>query len=281
MTITSTTCQVLFQCDWLGRTMVVVDEGEYRSLYFDNHMTQSRMSLAHPLWLVLPYTRHMLACLLFNNHPRHIFMIGLGGGSLAKFFLYHFPACRLEVVDANPVMATVARQFFFLPVDDRLTLHCADGEAFVTARAGQPPLYDLILVDAFDHDGMSPTVYASRLFLKMYPLLTDHGILAFNVNRAEADLYPHIIAHIGDCFPDAIFRLPVAAPSHNEIILCCKQSRPAGDLAALQRHVTAWEELQPDLDFIDFQQRMVPLKQTAWHQWLDRLTSARGRSMLS
>ncbi|MBF0462770.1 MAG: spermidine synthase [Magnetococcales bacterium] len=267
---------ILFQTAWQGRTTMVVDEGEYRSLYFDNQMTQSRMLLAHPLWLVLPYTRHMLGCLLFNPHPRHIFMIGLGGGSLAKFFLHYFPECRIDVVDSNPEMASIARQFFSLPIENRLTLHCADGEAFVAAMAGRPPLYDLILVDAFDHEGMARSVYASPFFMNIHPLLSEHGVLALNLNRAETSNYSHILAGITACFPDSVFRLPVPYPSRNEIIFCCREDKIGPHLATVRQQAAAWVDHQPEVDFDDFMRRMVPLKQTVWNQWMDRLQRYRG-----
>ncbi|MEO5339354.1 MAG: hypothetical protein H7837_02380 [Magnetococcus sp. MYC-9] len=262
--------QILLRREWQGRTMMVVDEGEYRSLYYDNQMTQSRMSKEHPLQLILPYTRHMLACLLFNPHPRQILMIGLGGGSLAKFFLHAFPECRVEVVDSNPEMAAVARQYFFLPIENRLTLHCVDGQEFVAAMAGRASSYDLILVDAFDHDGMSPSIYSRPFFMQTHPLLTEDGVLALNLNRAESASYPEILAGITRGFPNAVFRLPVHAPSHNEIILCCRQNQTGIHLPVLRQLAVAWADHQPGLDFDDITQRMVPLKRSTWYHWLNR-----------
>ncbi len=262
---------------------MVVDEGGYRSLYFDNQMIQSRMALEDPLRLILPYTRHMLACLLFNNHPQHILMVGLGGGSLAKFFLHHFPECRVEVVDSNPEMAAIARQFFFLPIDDRLTLYCADGEDFIATMAGRQPLYDLILIDAFDHDGMARSVYTHPFFRQIRPLLTHDGVLVLNVNRAEVGAYSPILTHITDCFSEASFRLPVPLPSHNEIIFCCKHKSATTHLTAPCQQMAGWTQQKPELDFIDWMQRMTLLKhitlpkQGIWRQWMDHLDRYRNR----
>lgn len=250
--------------------MMVLDEGAYRSLYFDNQMTQSRMALAHPLWLILPYTRHMLAALLFNNHPRHILMIGLGGGSLAKFFLHYFPACRMDVVDSNPKMASIAQQFFFLPTETRLTLYCADGESFVTTQRANAPSYDLILLDAFDHDGMAHAIYTDLFFHDIQHLLSDDGLLAFNVNRAEQVPYQQILHSMTHAFPFSIFRLPVPAPSCNEIIFCCKTAPQDTDWSGLQHQALAWADHQPPLDFVDFSNRMVPIKQATWQRWKNR-----------
>ncbi|MBF0585039.1 MAG: fused MFS/spermidine synthase [Magnetococcales bacterium] len=277
MTSTISSQSILFRHEWQGRTLMVVDEKGYRSLYFDNQMIQSRMALEHPLWLVLPYTQHMLAALLFNAHPRHILMIGLGGGSLAKFFLHYFPNCRLEVVDANPEMAAIARQFFFLPHTERLTLHCADGGDFVQAIQAKSPSYDLIILDAFDHDGMAPSLYHDDFFRQLEPHLAEDGVLALNVNRAEGRAYRQVLATIGQRFPGTLLRLPVPPPSHNEILFCCREKAldTAGRLGPPQ--AAPWADHQPPLDFVDFLERIVPLKQSFWQQWKHRFVRYTGR----
>ena len=62
-----------------------------RCLHLGSSMVQSAMLLKAPNDLQLVYTQYMMGFLLFHPHPRDILMIGLGGGSLAKF-VYHQPA---------------------------------------------------------------------------------------------------------------------------------------------------------------------------------------------
>jgi spermidine synthase len=56
-------------------------------MHFTSLATQSAMSLSEPDALIAQYTRKMMSFLLFNPDPKHIVMIGLGGGSLAKYCL--------------------------------------------------------------------------------------------------------------------------------------------------------------------------------------------------
>ena len=56
-----------------------------RALHLGSSMVQSAMRLTAPNELELAYTRCMMGFLLFHPNPIHIVMIGLGGGSLAKF----------------------------------------------------------------------------------------------------------------------------------------------------------------------------------------------------
>lgn len=46
------------------------------------------------------YSREMMAFLLFNQAPARILLLGLGGGSLAKF-RYRLPFVGLTAVDVN------------------------------------------------------------------------------------------------------------------------------------------------------------------------------------
>ncbi|MBF0095915.1 MAG: spermine synthase [Magnetococcales bacterium] len=271
MTDQTDTYQVILKKSWQDRTLLVVDEAGYRSLYFDNHLTQSRILLANPLWLVLPYTRHMLAALLFNPEPQQILMIGLGGGSLAKFLLHYFPACHLEVVDANPEIPAIAHALFFLPRDPRLTVHCADGATLMASLAAQHKTFDLILVDAFDHDGMAPSIYSDSFLIAIQEILTDNGVVAFNTNRAETSAYRQVSAQIQERFPLALYRLPVPTPSRNEIILCSRNTITEQSMLPLRQRAHAWHDHQPPLHFGDFIERMVPVPPTAWQQWVQRI----------
>ena len=239
--------------------MEVVDQNGLRALFFEETMVQSCMLLDHPLWLYLPYTRHMVATLLFHNTPQRILMIGLGGASLAKFFLHYFPHCFLDVVDFNPEMAHIARHYFFLPTDPRLTLYNTDGKTFVTNRQNrQQTPYDIILVDAYDQQGMSRSIYAKEFILHTHKLLSPSGIISINTNRTQTTLHQTLLATIRDTFPGQAFRLPVKT-SNNEIMFICHPDNPQKNPAKWQPKNLSWIN-HPNLDFVDFQQRTIPLK---------------------
>ncbi len=78
----------------------------------------------------------MMAFLLFNDRPERVLMIGLGGGSLAKFIYHYLPRARTQVVEINPRVVAVARQFFNVPPDDeRFAVIVSDGAEYVRATA--------------------------------------------------------------------------------------------------------------------------------------------------
>ena len=80
----------------------VYETPDSKALHFTISQIQSRMQTQRPYALDLDYTRTMMAMLLFNSAPENLVMIGLGGGSLAKFCHRHLPGTRIKVVEINP-----------------------------------------------------------------------------------------------------------------------------------------------------------------------------------
>ena len=73
--------------------------------------TQSCMLLDAPDVLALDYTRTLMGFLLFDPRPRSILMVGLGGGSLAKYCHRHLPQADITVVEINPHVIALRERF--------------------------------------------------------------------------------------------------------------------------------------------------------------------------
>src|SRR3954465_15559130 len=114
-----------------------------RSLHIGSDTVQSAMRVARPNDLEVAYTRSMMAFLLFNVEPREFLMIGLGGGSLAKFVYHRLPQSRTTVIEVNRRVLTIARQYFQVPADDeRLEIKIADAADHLSIVRRR---YDIIL----------------------------------------------------------------------------------------------------------------------------------------
>ena len=99
-----------------------------RHLHVGGEAIQSAMRLDDPFALELDYTRCMMAFLLFHPQPRRALMIGLGGGSLAKFFHRRINGLRTHVVEYDDRVIATARALFHVPADDaRLAIEHGDG----------------------------------------------------------------------------------------------------------------------------------------------------------
>lgn len=162
----------------------VRDDGAARSLHFTLGELQSRMLLRRPGYLDLDYTRTMMGFLLFQPAPAHIGMIGLGGGSLAKFCHRQLGSSRMTVLEINPHVIALRREFEVPEDDARLQVIAADGAAYLQHET---PAFDVLLVDGFDHQGQPAALCSQRFYDDCFAALTDHGVLVVNLHSDHAD----------------------------------------------------------------------------------------------
>lgn len=172
-----------------GGRVEVSEQGGVRYLHLGNDAVQSAMRLSRPYDLELAYTRAMMAGLLLHHSPRTLCMIGLGGGSIAKFVHRHLPGLHMRVIELDRDVVAVARSMFGLPSDDeRLEVKLGDGAKFV---AGAKNCADLLLVDGFDRLAQVEALATSRFYEHAVAALNAGGILVVNLLRDDEgfDLY--------------------------------------------------------------------------------------------
>ena len=183
----------------------IVDDSGIRNLFFTIDAIQSSMRVDDPRALISPYTRKMMAFLLFNPAPRHILMIGLGGGSLAKFCHCHLPRTRVSVVEISAKVIALRDEFAIPPDDERLEIIHDDGAAFLAKTDLQP---DVILVDAFDQRGVSPSLASSDFYQRASRCLRPGGLLVMNLSGEKCRYGAHIEG-MRAAFPGVIRLVPV------------------------------------------------------------------------
>ncbi|MGY6277721.1 spermine/spermidine synthase domain-containing protein [Methylomonas sp. MgM2] len=188
----------------------IVDKNGERALHFGSTARQSSMLLSEPNRLHSLYARAMMSLLLFYDHPKEALIIGLGGGSLAKFLLHHFADCHLNIVEYRSSVLKVARSHFGLPFDTRMKIKIGCGAQHVLNQArAQKELHDLILIDAYDHAGMSAEVSSINFFDHCRTLLTKDGLLAINLWGTDKELFQQVSWNLGQVFQWRLLFLPV------------------------------------------------------------------------
>lgn len=199
---------------WQSQLIEVVDEGDIRSLYFGGHVLQSSMYLSAPHKLALSYTRFMASPLLIDDEPEHILVIGVGAGSLVRFFHHHFPDARIDGIDYSSRVIDLARSHFHLPDSPKVAIHCCGGFEFLSRRQEEDN-YDLILIDAFDSSGMSRDIYAAPFFELCLDHLAVSGIVCLNLWSGDRSRMEEVAMEIGVRF-DSTLELPV--PQRGNVI---------------------------------------------------------------
>jgi spermidine synthase len=183
----------------------IVDNGRRRFLHFDFGAVQSVMELGDPQRLALAYTRKMMAFLLFNRTPRRILLLGLGGGSIAKFCYGELPQASLTAVEVNQDVISL-RNEFGIPADNhRFRVIQADAAAYLSAPTHRK---DVILVDACDRKGIAAEIDSVQFYRDARSRLSTDGVLVVNVCGDKASTAAHL-AKLRDAFEDELLTLQV------------------------------------------------------------------------
>ena len=238
-------------------TVEISEQKGVRFLHLSNSTVQSAMRISAPHDLELSYTQAMLGFLLFNNPPGNALMIGLGGGSLAKFLYHHFEQMQLTAVEINPEVIKAAYHFFNLPADpQRLQVIQADAVEYIVGQHG----WDCILLDGFDAAYQVAGLASEDFYQQCANALSSNGILSVNLwgNDPNFELYRQRIAI---AFEQRILCLPAAR--RGNIIVFAFAAQPLFRNWKILRQRARQMEKTLNLPFTDFAEQ---LKTTA--NWL-------------
>lgn len=202
---------------------LVITQGRRRRLEFRPGNVQSEMDLRRPHALILDYTRAMMAFALFVPAPRDILMVGLGGGSLAKYCYRYFPHARITVVELREDVIALRDQFMVPPDDERFQVIHADAIDYVGQHPGSA---DVILVDAFNEIGLPAAVATARFYGACRKALRDGGVLVKNVFSYDPAYRP-ILARLGLIFDGRV--APLKKVAGNNHILFAVRAAPGRD----------------------------------------------------
>jgi spermidine synthase len=193
---------------------VVSQEGGVLILHFESDYIQSQMVVDEPDFLALAYTRTMMAFEIFTPCPGEIALIGLGGGSIAKWCYRHHPKTKLTVVEINPHVIAV-RDVFRVPQDNkRFRILCEDGAKFLAKTSAR---FDLLLIDCFSSDHLPEELCSQEFYDHCHKALTDVGLMVVNLCVKN---FRGILSRIRKSFGEQIL---LSTDDHgNTVVFACK-----------------------------------------------------------
>jgi spermidine synthase len=196
-----------------------------RTLHVGGEAIQSTMRLEDPYALALDYTRCMMAFLLFHPQPREALMIGLGGGSLAKFFYKRLRSVKVRVVELDERIVRAAREHFALPKD--LGVEIGDG-----ADALTPECCDVLVVDAFEDELHVPRLASQEFYDGAFLALAEPGAMVVNFMDDDPK-FDQTLQRLERAFGGAVLAMP-ALYDPNLLVFAFKGLAPS----------IAWRELR-------------------------------------
>jgi len=230
-------------------SIAVSDSRGLRTLHVGGDAIQSSMRLDDPFALALDYTRCMMAFLLFHPAPREALMIGLGGGSLAKFFHRRLRPTRVRVVELDERVVRAARTQFALPPDDaRLAVEIGDG-----ADALSPECCDVLVVDAYHDEEHVQKLASAQFYDAAYFALSEPGALVVNFMDDDPKLDQYM-RRLELAFGGAV--LAMKALYDPNIIVFALKGLPARLEWEFLRRRAAQLESRLDLPFVRYVSRL-------------------------
>jgi spermidine synthase len=207
----------------------VHQDGDSVTMQFRIGEIQSEMLVSNPNFLVLSYTRTMMAFLLFHESPERIAMIGLGGGSMPKWCYHQLPATDITVIEISPLVIYLREQFYIPADDERFRVLCEDGADYVATTEDSP---EVLLVDGFDIHGQSPQLCSQEFYEDCYRALASDGVMVVNLCSPG---HQQSIDKIRTAFDDRVL-IVVPEDGENTVVFAVKGRRfwiedePIGEL---------------------------------------------------
>ena len=212
------------------------------SLQFVRRQTQSRMVADEPDRLLIDYTRTMFATLLWQPAPGVLGMVGLGGGSQAKFAYRQLPETRIEAVENNPHVVALRRDFGIPDDDARMSVVVEDGARFVAQR---PAHFDVLLVDGYDAHGIPAALSTQDFYDACRDALTAAGVMACNLYVRDPQAH---VARLEQAFGAANVLVFEEPKMSNRVAFAWRGALPALDAEALADRVPlALRSLLPEV----------------------------------
>ena len=177
--------QVVYETQTAYQELRVVDLGDTRTLYLDGQR-HSAMDRTEPTRHVFEYTRYFHLPFLFADDPDEIdrvLFVGGGGFSGPKRFIEEYDDVTVDVVEIDPEVVDVAREYFAVEESPRLNVHVADGRQFLRDT---DHTYDLIVLDAYRKDKVPFQLTTVEFMQLARDRLSDDGMLFANLISAPS-----------------------------------------------------------------------------------------------
>jgi spermidine synthase len=243
----------------LYREVLVYEDGTQRCMCFTRQCRigrQTCMNMQLPDHFVMNYPQMMMAALYIKPQPQSVLIVGLGGGTLPRVLARMLPDARIDVVEIDPAVIRVAQKYFaFQPQGNEHVIE-SDGRVYVKRAIREQRHYDLIMLDAFDHEYIPEHLLTREFLQEVRTLLTPGGVLAANT-FSSSKLYDHESVTYATVFGEFynLRRL-------NRVILAVN-----GPLPSLETIRTVSLSLEAQLEQFGVErQRLLPLFSTK-HDW--------------
>lgn len=199
--------RLIHQKNSLYHHILVYQRGSVVTLRFGKQpavQMQSQVNLRNLRQHMLEYTTLAFCGFFYNPEPKKVLVLGLGAGVIPREMHHYFPELEIDVVEIDPEIQIVAKQFFGFHEDKNLRVYITDGRMFIKKqlRLDPTPKYDIIILDAFNSDYIPFHLMTKEFLEQVKGVLADDGVVIANVfydNRLFDAEFKTFLAVFGRC----------------------------------------------------------------------------------
>jgi spermidine synthase len=251
-----------------GLARVTQDIDGIRTLSFGRYgPRQSVVKIGDLDYLGLPYARSAMIGLVFSERVDRVLVMGMGAGNIPMFLHKYYSDAQVDVIDIDPQIIALAKEYFNLLEDRRLHAYAQDGREFI--ENVQKP-YDLIFLDAYTAAGIPKHLASKEFLVTLKRALKPSGVVVANMWSTPKvnPLYKSMLRTYQEVFHVVYtLRVPTAG---NKIVIALPRLRglPLNSISQRAQEISAQkrfsfdlsEVLQPGLiKLIDLQESRVLL----------------------
>jgi spermidine synthase len=156
----------------------VYDWDDARYLIFEQPYEQSGLFKSDPARLLHDYAQAMMLVLLYRPQPRHVTLLGLGGGALAHCLYSYDSRLQIHAVELRAKVVATAYRYFQLPDDARLQVTTQDAGVYLAqVPAGST---QIIFSDLYLASVVNPLQLDEGFINRCHRALDESGWLVLN-----------------------------------------------------------------------------------------------------
>jgi spermidine synthase len=228
----------LYQKNSLYQYIAVIEDTAKKERYIFNNrrdLMQGGMLVNAPDSLLFEYTQTAFVSLGFmDREPLRVLFIGLGAGSMPRYFSRYYPNVEIDVVEIDPDIADVARRFFHFSESTKMRVAIEDGRVFLKRSRKQ---YDIIFIDAYQGGDIPFHLTTVEFLREVKKKLADDGVVATNIlSQFKNRFFDSMIATYKQEFPHLyIFK----GRQSNNFIFIAPKGRQLRDADHVARRASA------------------------------------------
>lgn len=140
--------------------------------------TQSGVYLDQPNELLFWYTQRLAEVVAVAPSDDRILVLGGGAFTLPRYLANTYPDSQIDVVEIDPELADVARQYFYYDDPDNINLIFDDARRYVNSASTQ---YDIVLVDVYSDADVPFSFMTSEYGQELAQIVKPNGVVAVNM----------------------------------------------------------------------------------------------------